>query len=147
MTLRQYYRAALFFPLIPPLISGVVVYSTYPSNRGAADWAGTVLFVSLVGLAPYVPCALLFAFWEFRRPIAPRDFKLVLLSFPVACLILMVPVLAIRSRDQGFIDAIKGMSFFGPILLIVGYLYVGIIAGIAVICRRFGYITPEPKGE
>src|SRR4051812_33710997 len=136
MTLRQYYRAALFFPLIPPVISGIVTFLTYPLTRRGVDIAGSVLYVSAVGLIPYLPCALLFAFWEFRRPVPPRYYTLVLLAFPPACFLLVLIaaiVISIATRDQPFGDSMRGTLFLGTVIVAVGYLYVAIIAGIAAI--------------
>lgn len=151
MTLRQYYRAALWFPLIPPAITWPLAYLVLRTHRGAADWVGAVAFVSLAGLIFYIPCALLFSVWEFRRPIPPKYFPLVLLTFPPACALLVLfagMVLTLAVPGSGSLrDAMRTTSFFGTVIITVGYIYVGIIAGIASICRRHGYVSPEPSQE
>lgn len=148
MTLRQYYRAALFFPLIPPIISGLVLYATYPSRRGAADWAGTVVFVSAFGLIPYIPSAILFFLWETRNPIASRDYGRVLILFPpVAAAVGFLIFLGVQGLRGSFGHGLLEASFLAGMTIIGGYFYVSIIWLTGAICRLYGYITPEPNQE
>jgi hypothetical protein len=148
MTLRQYYRAALLFPLIPPVISGLVLYATYPSRRGAADWAGTVVFVSAFGLIPYIPSAILFFLWETRNPITSRDYGRVLILFPLGAAAVGVLIfLAVKGLGGSFGHGLLEASFFAGMTIIGGYFYAAIIWVIGAICRYYGYITPEPNQE
>ena len=145
MSVHQFYRLAVWLPLIvPALVLPPVWLLGMPQWQFLGMVIGTIYASAWTGGIPY----LLLALWasiRIRSLPESRTRKLAVLMplymVPLFCLYVLVLSLARgEGLDEAFWFGLIGTAYLIPI----GYAYVGLTFGLRALAGRIGWLTEDP---